>query len=126
VVLLLGTELGEAVVADLDHLVDLLRRLAEALERRLRIGEDLLVVLVLVDDALAEIEIVERRQRAHALAHVLIVAGNLRELVEELLGKEVGIGVDPHRGDAPGLASAWIALISIVPAGKRGGRSRVC
>src|SRR5262249_34366712 len=48
------------------------------------------------DDLLAHVEIVERRQRAHALAHVLIVAGDLRHLVEEPLREEMRVGVDAH------------------------------
>ena len=96
VVLLLGAQFGEAVVDDADDLVDLRRALGEALDRRLRVGQDLLVVLVAVDDLLADIEVVERRQRAHALAHVLVVAGDLLHLVEEFLREEVRIGVDPH------------------------------
>src|SRR5262245_36838528 len=110
--LLLVAQLSKAVVAEADHLVQLLRRLAEALERWLRIGEDLLIVLVLVDDLLAHIEIIERRQRADALAHVLIVAGDLRHLVEELFREEMRVGVDAHGDLRSRLAAArllWAA-----------------
>ena len=71
-------------------------RLGELLDRRLRVGQDLLIVLVAVDDLLAHVDVVERRQRAHALAHVLVVAGDLVELVEEFLREEMRVGVDPH------------------------------
>ena len=96
VVLLLGAQFGEAVVDDADQLVDLGRALGEVLDRRLRIGQDLLIVLVAVDDLLADVEIVDRRERADALAHVLVVAGDLVQLVEEFLREEVRIRVDPH------------------------------
>src|SRR5262249_22253954 len=43
------------------------------------------------------LEVEQRRQRAHALAHVLVVAGDLLHLVEEFFGKEVRIRIDPHR-----------------------------
>src|SRR5262245_25178826 len=109
--LLLVAQLSKAVVAEADHLVQLLRRLAEALQRRLRIGEDLLIILVLVDDLLAHIEIIERRQRAHALTHVLIVAGDLRHLVEELLREEMRVGVDAHKNLRSWLAAAYGALV---------------
>src|SRR4029453_2401034 len=111
-VLLLVAQLGKAVVAETDHLVHLLRRLAQTLQRRLRKGEDLLIVLVLVDDLLAHIEVIERRQRAHALAHVLIVAGDLHHLVEELLREEMRVGVDAHGGSPVGAIRArlwWAA-----------------
>jgi hypothetical protein len=57
-VVFLGDELGEAVVDDAAELVDILWRLGKALDRRLRIGQDLLIVLKAVHDLLAEIEIV--------------------------------------------------------------------
>src|SRR5262244_1704649 len=42
------------------------------------------------------LEVEQRRQRAHALAHVLVVAGDLLHLVEEFFGKKVRIRIDPH------------------------------
>jgi hypothetical protein len=96
VVLLLGAQLGEAVIDDANDLVDLRRSLGELLDRRLRVGQDLLIVLVAVHDLLADIDIEQRRQRAHALAHVFVVAGHLLHLVEEFFREEVRIRVDPH------------------------------
>ena len=95
-IFLLGGQFGEAVIDDAAELVDVLRRLGELFDRRLRIGQDLLIVLMAVDDLLADIEVVQSRQRAHALAHVLVVADGVVELVEELLRKKVGICVNTH------------------------------
>jgi len=61
VILLLGAELGEAVVDDANDLVDLCRSLGEFLDRRLRVRQDLLIVLVAVDDLLARLDIEQRR-----------------------------------------------------------------
>ncbi len=96
VVLLLRAQLGEAIVDDADQLIDLRRTLGEFLDRGLRIRQDLLIVLVAIYDLLADIDVVDRRQRAHALAHVLVVAGHVLHLVEEFFREEVRIRVDPH------------------------------
>ena len=95
-ILLLGAQFGEAVIDDAAELVDVRRRLGEFLDRRLRIGQHLLIVLVAVDDLLAHVDIEQRRQRADALAHVLVVAGDFVELVEELLREKVRVRVDAH------------------------------
>jgi hypothetical protein len=77
VVLLLGAQFDEAVVDDAAELVDVLRRFGETLDPRLRIGQDLLIVFVPVDDLLAHVNIEQRRQRTDALASVVVVAGGL-------------------------------------------------
>src|SRR3954451_1001171 len=103
-VALLRTQLGKAIVDELRQIVDQFG-LAEHFQRRLRIREYLRVVVVHVDDLLAMIEIEQRRQRAHALAHVLEVTGEIHHAVEKWLGKEMGIRVDAH-GQVSGLL-AW-------------------
>ena len=92
----LRAQFGEAVVDETDELVDLGRGFGEVFHRRLRVGQDLLIILVAVDDLLAMLEVEQRRQRAHALAHVLVVAGDVLHLVEEFFRKEVRVRVDPH------------------------------
>ena len=93
---LLRAQFREAVIDHADEFIDLLRALSEVFDRRLRVGQDLRIVLVAVDDLLAGVEVVERRDRPHALAHVLILTGNLEHLVEEFLREKVCVGVDPH------------------------------
>ena len=95
-VLLLRAQFSEAVVDDAAELVDVLRGLGKFLDRRLRIGQDLLIVLVAVDDLLAHVDVIERRKRAHALAHVLVVASDFVELVKEFFGKKMRVRVDTH------------------------------
>jgi hypothetical protein len=51
---------------------------------------------VAIDDPLAHIEIVQSRQRTHALAHVLVIARNLVEPVEKFFRKKVGVRVKAH------------------------------
>jgi len=104
-VALLGAQFGEAVIDDADELVDLGGTLGESLDRRLRVGQDLLIILVAIDDLLAMIEIVDRRDRAHALAHVFVVAGDFVHLVEEFFREEVRIRVDPHFAGPPAFLS---------------------
>ena len=92
---MLAADLGEAVVADaaevLDHVV-----LDEGLERRHRIGQDLGVVREHVDDLHAHVEVVDRRNAAHALADVLRVAGHFGRLFDEFFRNEVRVRVDSH------------------------------
>src|ERR671936_666625 len=73
----LGAEFGKAVVDQTNELVDLRRSLGEGFHRWLRVRQDLLVVLETVDHLLAVVEVEQRRQGAHPLAHVLVVAGDL-------------------------------------------------
>ena len=58
--------------------------------------ENLLIVLVAVDDLLAHVEVVQRRQGADPLAHVLELGGDVVEHAEELLREKMGVCVDPH------------------------------
>jgi hypothetical protein len=83
-ILLLGNEFGEAVIDDAAILVDLCGQF----DRRLGVTKDLLIVLVAVNDLLAHVEVVERRQRAHALTDVLVASGDVIEFVEELFWKK--------------------------------------
>ena len=95
-ILLLGDQFSEAVIDDAAIFVDLRRRLGDQFDWRLSVAEDLLIVLVAVDDPLAHVEIVQRRQRAHALAHVLIVGGDVVEPIEKSLREKVRVRVDTH------------------------------
>jgi hypothetical protein len=101
VILLLGDELGEAVVDDAAERVDIRAGLGKFLDRRLRVGEDLLVVLMAVDDLLAHVEVVERRKRTHALAHIRVVGGHFAEHVEEFLREKVRVRIDTHGRCSP-------------------------
>ena len=108
-VALLGAQFGEAVIDEADQLVDLRGSLGKRFHRRLRIGEDLLIILEAVDHLLAMIEIEQRRQRTHAFAHVLVVAGDLLHFVEEFFREKVRIRIDPHLRSSGlrGLLRAW-------------------
>ena len=75
--------------------------LAQHLERRHRQRQDLRVVGKAVDDAQPHVEIMQRGDRAHALADVAQVAGDLEHPVEERLWKEVIESIDPHTGPQP-------------------------
>jgi hypothetical protein len=107
-ILLLGAQFREAVVDDAAELSICAGVLANFFDRRLRIGEDLLIVLVAVDDLLAHVEVIERRKRAHALAHVPVVGGDLIEHVEEFFRKKVRVRVDAHEAFLP-IAAGFLA-----------------
>ena len=108
-VALLRAQFGEAVIDEADQLVDLRGSLGKRFHRRLRIGEDLLIILEAVDHLLAMIEIEQCRQRTHAFAHVLVVAGDLLHFVEEFFREKVRIRIDPHLRSSGlrGLLRAW-------------------
>ena len=125
-ILFLGDQFGEAVIDDLAELVDILRRLGETLDRRLRIGQDLLIVLVAVDDLLAHVEIEQSRQRADALAHVLVVAGDFVELVEEFFRKKVGVRVDRAWAFLSLLVARLLAPVLCVPSSRHGAGRQLC
>ena len=95
-ILVLRDDLGQPVIDQAAEFVDLRGRLGDQLNRRLRVAEDLLIVLVAVDDPLAHVEVVKRRQRAHALAHVPIIGCHVVELVEESLREKMRVGVNAH------------------------------
>ncbi len=90
----LTAQIGEAVIDDARILVDLVGG-GHALERRLRIGQDLRIVRKGVDHLQPYVEIVDRGHLAHALADVPVVAGH-QDIVEELLRDEVRIGIETH------------------------------
>ena len=91
----LAAQLGETVVDNARILIDLVGG-GHALERRLRIGQDLRIVREAVDHLQPYVEIVDRGHLTHALADVPVVAGR-QDLVEEFLRDEVRIGVKTHR-----------------------------
>ncbi len=94
-VFVLGTDLGEFVVDQLGVFVRLdAVALGEDFQRRHRVGQDLRVVLEGVDDLLADIEIVNARHFAHALADIGIAAAD--QQFEHPARHEVSIGVDTH------------------------------
>ena len=97
VVGILGADFHEAVIDDLAVLGALLRR-GEGLQRRHRVGENLRVVLELVDDLEPHVEIVQRRDAAHALADVGEIAGGLAHRLGEFFRNEMRIGIDSHTG----------------------------
>ena len=84
---LLRTQLRKAIIDDANEFVDL-RGLSEALDRRLWVSQDLRIILVAINDLLAGIKIVERRDRPHALADVFVLTGYLQHLVKEFLGRK--------------------------------------
>ena len=88
-----GADVGKSVVHHLGHVLDL-GAFGEEFERRHRVGEDLRVVLEPIDDLLAQVEIVDAGNVAHALADVRIAA--VHQLGEKFLRNEMGIGVDAH------------------------------
>src|SRR5262245_63360645 len=77
------------------------------------------------------LEIEQRRQRAHALAHVLVVAGDVLHLVEEFFGEEVRIRVDPHlrpssfRCSVCGFLASWSRFRKLEIVLMSGGRALV-
>src|SRR5215467_4011766 len=95
-ILLLRAKLRKSVIDDAAEFINIVRLLGQSLDRRLRVGENLLIVLVTVDNLFPDVNVIESWQRAYALAHVLVFAGNFVELVKESLGEKVRVGVDVH------------------------------
>jgi hypothetical protein len=128
----LGADLGEAVIDQLEQVLELVG-LGEMLERRHRIGEDLRVVRKAVDHLVADVEVEDRRHAAHALADVLVVAGDLLHAIEKFFRDEVGVRVQTHsqspidRSLAAARPREWGLLTEIAPGGeasRRRGRPR--
>ena len=88
-----GDELGKLVVADARPLRSRVL-VPQAVDRRHGEREDLRIVRERIDDAQALVEIVQRPDAAHALAHVLLRRRRLQQTGEELWGKEMIEGVD--------------------------------
>ena len=86
-------DLGEAVVDQLGVFLDL-RALGERRQRRHRIGQDLRIVVELIDNLPARVEIVDAGDLAHPLADIGGAA--CHDLCEKSRRDEVGIGVDAH------------------------------
>ena len=89
----LGDDLGEAVIGDARHLGRLVGG-KQPLDRRQTMRQHLRIVLELIDDAQAQIEIGERRDSPHPFAEVLLPRRRLQQRLVVALGKEMIVGVD--------------------------------
>src|SRR5690606_10202045 len=79
--------------------------------RRQRDRNDLPVILKRIHRAEARVEIVDRRNAAHALSDILVTAGHFHHLFEIFLREEVIVSVDTHEEDPPGTAPENIRFI---------------
>src|SRR6516164_1948374 len=99
-ILLLRTKFRKPVIDDAAEFINVLWLISKSLDRRLRVGENLLIVPVAVHDLLPDVDVIESRQRAHALAHILVLASDFFELLKKLFREKVGVGIDAH-GSSP-------------------------
>jgi hypothetical protein len=93
-------DFGQPVVGELRHVRRLVRT-PEPVEHRQAEREDLRVVGKLVDHLEPQIEIVERRDAAHALADVFLARGRLDQGVEVALGAEMTKRIDVAHAAVP-------------------------